>query len=425
MSNKMKTTLLAGTAAMLLASCASSEKANKVKGDTAVAKVDNLKDVDSGYLIVSDAQREAINKTNTFAFNLFRTQTGMDSKVVSPASVAYLMGMLANGANGDTRQQILKALCMDGESLQTVNEAYRILLNKASSDKQTTISIANCIAVNRQSAVKPEYAKQMESLYDADVENLDFASQKAVAAINDWCKRHTDGMIPKMIDHLDAGNVAVLMNAIYFNGTWQHTFDKGLTKLDRFQGYTRDIKRVQMMWQNEKFRYAEKADYAAVNLPYGDGNYSMTVILPNADKSVSDIANALDAKKFAELRKSMEDCIVDLKLPRFTTSSDIQLNEPVSKLGAPVIFQPGRADFSNIANSAVYLSSMFQKAKIDVSEEGTKAAAVTMGMVSMTALNPEEPRHVNFHANRPFIYVITENTTGAVFFIGQYTGSDI
>ena len=412
--------LIAASAASALGSCAT-QKNKQANDDRQAIKFDD--NMDAGYLILDDDQRAAVAKTNDFALNLYRTQAGMDSKVVSPISVAYLMGMLANGADGATKAEIMKALCLDGTSLKTLNETYKSIINLASRlDRQTQISIANCIAVNKQVSLKQDYATTMKALYDAQVESMDFASKKSLAAINGWCDKQTHGMIPKIIDQLDPSMAAVLMNAIYFNGTWEATFDKAETKTENFRGYTRDIKKVPMMHQESKFMYADNSDYAAVRLPYGNGTYAMTVVLPAEGKSVDDVARSLTAEGVVKMQNSMDKCVVDLKLPRFSTTTETQLNKPVSDLGAPSLFQAGLADLSKMADTPLFVSSMFQKAKIEVSEEGTKAAAVTAGLVAMTALNPEQPRHVVFHANRPFLYLITERTTGAIFFIGQYTG---
>ena len=119
----------------------------------------------------------------------------------------------------------------------------------------------------------------------------------------------------------------------------------------------------------------------------------------------------------------MDECIVDLKLPRFTTEMKLSLKDIIAKLGAPSMFDTTRADFSSFANGNVYVSEMLQKAKIEVSEEGTKAAAVTMGMVKLTSIRPDEPRRVDFHCDHPFIYMIQDNYTGAILFMGQFTGS--
>ena len=409
-------------AAMTLGSCATRKAQQEKDNNMEIVRGDNM---DDSFLIFSDADRAAVENTNEFALNLFRTQAGMDSKVVSPVSVAYLMGLLANGANGATQAEIMKALCMNGTSLTTLNETYKGILNTASRhDSQTKVNIANCVAVNKQVTLKDNYKDAMQTLYNANVESMDFASSKALAKINGWCSKQTEGMIPKIVDQLDPSATAVLMNAVYFNGTWTSVFDKSDTKTENFRGYTRDIKKVQMMHQEGKFSYTDNNDFAAVTLPYGNGTYSMTVILPAEGKSTTDIIKSLNTKTLEKMRLNMNECVVDLKLPRFSTTTETPLNKPIATLGATAMFQASKADFSNMANAAMYVSSMLQKAKIEVSEKGTKAAAVTAAIMTMSALRPEEPRHVTFHANRPFIYMITERNSKAIFFIGQYTGAE-
>ena len=162
----------------------------------------------------------------------------------------------------------------------------------------------------------------MQNYYKAGVESLDFSKASTLKRINRWCSDHTDGMIPKIIEQVDADAVSYIMNAIYFNGTWTDKFDTRQTKLENFQGYTRDIKKTQMMHRNGKYQYMDNADFAAVNLPYGNGSYSMTVILPNRGKSIDEVMAGLDAKKVSELGRSMDECVVDLKLPRFTISQE-------------------------------------------------------------------------------------------------------
>lgn len=408
--------------AMTLGSCAT-KKAQQEKDDNMLITMG--KDIDNAYLTLSDAERTAVDNTNEFALNLFRTQAGMDSKVVSPVSVAYLMGLLANGANGSTQAEIMKALNMNGTSLAALNETYKALITTAPHlDSQTKVNIANCVAVNKQVTLNDNYKSTMLNLYNADVESMDFASPKALSKINGWCSKQTSGMIPKIVDQLDASATAVLMNAVYFNGTWADKFDKADTKTENFRGYTRDIKKVPMMHQERKFSYTDNNDFAAVTLPYGNGAYTMTVILPAEGKSTTDIINSLSAKTLEKTWSDMSECVVDLKLPRFTTTTETQLNKPIAALGATSMFQSGKADFSNMTDASMFVSTMLQKAKIEVSEEGTKAAAVTAAIMTMSVLQPEEPRHVTFHANRPFVYLITERSSNAIFFIGQYTGAE-
>ena len=424
---KKVTMTLAMMAMMMgLASCGTTKNADNSKknqqDDLVASREDGL--MDDNYLILSDAQRDIIENNNAFALNLFGQMKDFDSKVVSPMSVSYLMGMLANGADGQTRQEIMKAIGCEKVSLRDLNEFYQMLITHANHfDKATTINIADYIALNCPYQLKDGFASTMQNYYKAGVESLDFSKASTLKRINRWCSDHTDGMIPKIIEQVDADAVSYIMNAIYFNGTWTDKFDTRQTKLENFQSYTRDIKKTQMMHRDGKYQYMDNADFAAVNLPYGNGSYSMTVILPNRGKSIDEVMAGLDAKKVGELRRSMDECVVDLKLPRFTISQETSLNDIISKLGAPTMFTSG-ADFSNFASGNLSISKMLQKAKIEVSEEGTKASAVTMAMVAMTALRPE-PRKVEFHANRPFIYMITEHSTGAILFMGQYAGSEL
>ncbi len=415
--------MTAAMAATTLGSCAT--KKTQQEKDYNLVETTKGNDIDDTFLILSDAERSAVEKTNEFALNLFRTQASMDSKVVSPVSVAYLMGLLANGANGSTQSEIMKALSMNGTSLSTLNETYNAIIKTASShDTQAQVNIANCVTVNKQVTLKDSYTATMRKTYNASVESMDFASPKALAKINSWCSKQTEGMIPKIIDQLDPSATAVLMNAVYFNGTWANKFDKDDTKTENFSGYTRDIKKVPMMHQEKKFSYTDNSDFAAITLPYGNGSFSMTVILPANGKSTTDILKSLNAKTLEKTQLDMTECVVDLKLPRFSTTTETQLNKPISALGATSMFQPGKADFSNMTDASMFVSTMLQKAKIEVNERGTKAAAVTAAIMTMSMLQPEEPRHVTFHANRPFIYLITERYSGAIFFIGQYTGEE-
>lgn len=415
-----------GLLAMMLASCGTTQNKQNINTDIN-AKIEATKpldNMDNEYLILSDAQQSIVDRGNQFALNLFRTQAGMDSKVVSPLSVSFLMAMLANGADSTTKDEILSTVAGDKSlSVAELNDTYAAFLRMAANgDKLTTINIANYIALNKGFKLKSTYAGTVGSKYAANVENLDFASPKALKHINQWCSDKTCRMIPSIIDCLNPSDVAVLLNAIYFNGSWTHQFPKKNTRLENFQGYTRDIKKVDMMQQERKFFYADNSRFAAVELPYGNGQYSMTVLLPNEGVSINDMMKQLTAGEFAKLQQQMSECIVDLKLPRFSTTTNVSLNAPLSALGAKTMFTSS-ADFSGMADAGVFVSAMLQKAKIEVSEEGTKAAAVTAGVIALTALH-EQPRHVKFHAKRPFVYTINEKNSNAILFIGQFTGEE-
>ena len=421
----MKTFALMGMTAMVLSACRTARVEKAAENGNANWSVNE--EVDESFLILSDAQHEMVNNNNSFAFSLYNKTMGMNSRVVSPLSVTYLMSMLANGADGETQKQILATLGWAGEgiqqpSLQDINDYSRMLIEKtARLDKAVTVEIANYVAVNKEFKLNSKFQKSVERDYKAGVESLNFTSPSTLKRINDWCNDRTHGMIPSIINELDPDAVSYLMNAIYFNGTWKDKFSKEETKQEMFRGYTRDIQYVDMMHRHGEYFYADGDGYSAVSIPYGNGAFRMTVILPTEGSFLRDVMASMDGGKFQALQRSMEKCNVDLKIPRFTTEVDLPLNDIISALGAPLIFSP-QADFSQFARGDFYVSKMFQKAKIEVSEEGTKAAAVTAAIMMMSAMRPEKKRNVVFHADSPFAYIISENSTGSIYFMGQYTG---
>ena len=413
---------LTATVLLALSACSSTKKISDNKSNDIVSMTTE-EEIDPEFMVLSDAQYDLVKRNNNFALNLFSEMKGVGSNVVSPMSVTYLMAMLANGAEASTREEIMDAIGAKDFDIDEMNAFYAYLIRRAkTADKQTTLNIANYIALNKEFKLKKKFASTIADSYQGAVESLDFTNPESTKRINGWCSEHTNNMIPTIIDQVEPSAVAYILNAIYFNGTWTDKFDKNNTNKEQFNGYTRDIMYVDMMHRNAKYYYTSNDVYSAVTLPYGSGAYSMTVILPNEGKFISDLTKTLNADTIASLRRNMEECLVDLKLPRFTTEMKLPLKGIVAKLGAPSMFDATRADFSSFANGNVYVSEMLQKAKIEVSEEGTKAAAVTMGMVKLTSMRPQEPRRVDFHCDRPFVYMIQDNYTGAILFMGQFTG---
>lgn len=422
MKTKMTKLFMLSGAIMLATSCGTTNKSTSTEEASKPQTNKEYDNMDAEYLTLSDAQDRIIAQNNAFAVKLFEKTAKMQSTVISPVSVSYLMAMLANGANGQTKTDIMKALQLTDNDLDEMNALYRMMIQRCGSlDKETTLRIANYFAMNKDVELKDAYANNMKAIYNAGIESLDFTSPKTTAHINNWCKKNTNGIIPSIINNVDANATAYIMNAIFFNGTWADKFNKSNTKNENFKGYTRDITMVPMMHKSDKLLYWTNDMYAAVRIPYGNGSYTMTVMLPNEGKSIDEMLKSMENADFTAWRQDAEQCIVDLKLPRFTTEADVTLNNIISELGAANIFS-SKADFTNIANTNMFVSQMFQKAKIEVSEEGTKAAAVTAAIMTMSALPTEEPKHVTFHANRPFVYMITEANTNAIFFMGQFTG---
>ena len=375
------------------------------------------------YISLTRAESELVNENNNFAFNLFRQVSSDKSEIVSPISITYALGMLNNGAVGETQAEINKVLGFGTAGADSINAFCKKMLTEAPKlDKLTKVMIANTIYMNQGFELKQDFITKAKTYYDAEPETRDFGDGQTRDVINKWGTDHTEGMIPEVLKEEEFSPIAVsyLLNAIYFKGAWSEKFDKGNTKDETFKGYSAD-KQVPMMHQEHEFNYAETDDCQALCLPYGNNAYRMTILLPKEGKTINDVLKNLTAESWQRYQY-MGNAIVDVKLPRFESKSDVNLKPIMSELGMPTAFIDGLADFSNFCNVPTYIDLMKQVAIIKLNEEGTEAAAVTVIGMEMSAMVPSEPQHVQFFANRPFLYVISEQSTGAIFFIGQYMG---
>ncbi len=214
--------------------------------------------------------------------------------------------------------------------------------------------------------------------------------------------------------------LAYLLNALYFKGQWKDKFSKSRSAEETFTNEAGTKSQVTMMKTEKKFPYAENDLYQAVKLPYGNGAYSMTVLLPKKGHTVAEISATLRKSDWDSIRYGFDKCEVDLWLPRFETKFNMKLNDLLSEMGMPYSFDP-RADFKAMSQDAAYLSFVQQHAIIKVDEEGTEAAAVSSaGMLKESAMPMD---NAVFHADHPFLYLITESSTGVVLFAGRYSNA--
>ena len=369
-------------------------------------------------------ERQLVENSNDFAFNLFRQLTTDKSEIISPISITYALGMLNNGAAGETQAQINKVLGFGETGADGINAFCGKMLTEAPKlDKLTKVLIANTIFMNKNYVLKPDFIQMAKQFYDAEPETRDFNDGQTLDVINKWGNDHTEGMIPKILteDEFNTFAVSYLLNAIYFKGAWAEKFDKADTKDEAFNTGTA-IKQVPMMHQEHEFNYREDELCQALRLPYGNNAYAITLLLPKEGKTLNDVLQTLTADTWGQYRWMSNVALVDVKLPRFESNSSFDLREIMTKLGMPNAFISNLAEFPNFCNVPTYIGLMKQVARIKLNEEGTEAAAVTIvGMDNCTAVTTD-PQRVNFHANRPFLYVISEQSTGAIFFIGKYVG---
>lgn len=363
-------------------------------------------------------EKQLVESNNDFAFRLFRQARGEEDCIMSPLSITYALGMLNNGAAGQTQQEINDVLGFGEAGADAINSFCRKMLTEAPTlDEETTAGIANTIFVNKQWGVELQapFVQKANDYYDAQPEALDFYDDTTRDVINQWCSDHTEGMIEEILTkeeyEKEKADVSLLLNALYFKGVWTNKFDPDDTKEESFNGGDA----VPMMNQRAYFEYTENDLFQAIRLPYGNGAYLMTIFLPSEGKTIADVLATMDGHSWQF--QGNGDFLVDLKLPRFEANTNINLIPVMEALGMPTAFSL-KADFSDFCNIQTYIGLMKQVARIKVNEEGTEAAAITI----IGSLPISIPRTAKFHATRPFFYIISEQSTGSIFFMGQYVG---
>ncbi len=377
-------------------------------------------------------QSEIADNKNDFACNLFRTiyeqHQGESSIIMSPISVSYLLGMLNAGAEGETQRQITDVLGLDG-SVKEINNYFKKVMDEASSvDSTVTIKIANSINVNsaRGYHLIPKYKENMQKSYNAQIDAFDFTNDRNVDIINNWCNAHTDGMIPTIIDRLDPQAAMYLLNAVFFKASWTDKFDPNDTRNRIFTKQDGTILEHKMMHIATKAAYGSNNLYQMLSLPYGNGNYSMYVLLPHKGITIDDIIQSLSSQQLEQQRtEEMSVHNVDILMPRFTTESEIRLEQVLSSMGMPQAFNLAAQFSKMIKEEELWVSMMKQKAKIEVNEKETKASAVTIAQgVTKSLTGGSRPKYMEFHATRPFVYYIVDNSTGTIYFMGTYCGEE-
>lgn len=376
-------------------------------------------------IVLTRAQMEMVRANNAFALDLF-ARTAKDASgesfLISPLSVTYALGMVDNGAKGKTQEEINSVLGYDESTVEGLNAFCKTMLEQSAQvDPSTTIEIANTAVVNKVIPLLPEFTEKVESNYEAVVTYKDFEKDDVMGFINSWCDQKTHGMIPVLLeDPVDPSTYAHFLNAIYFKGIWSHQFKKADTSKEKFTLEDGSTRQVDMMHQKTTFSVGGGKGYSSIILPYGNQAYRMTVLLPAKGVSVKDVmdgltVDSLDPKCFYDAEE------VDLKLPAFESEFKIDFSDILCDMGMPTAFSP-LADFSAMTTAQVCISQVLHKAKIKVDETGSEAAAVTDVSMKYASAGPDANQPVVFHADHPFIYAITEVSTGAIFFIGQYTG---
>lgn len=357
-------------------------------------------------------------QTNDFAFDFFKKVYAEEAKTenafVSPLSLHIALGMLMNGANGQTQTEIQKTLKLDAQTLSEANDTYaNLMTNLPGVDPNVKLSIANSIWYRNGFAVETSFQEVLRKTFQADITGLDFNSPTAKDQINKWASDKTSGKIPTVISEVKPEHVMFLLNALYFKGDWKTKFDTKQTYDTDFKLLSGQTKSVKMMRLDVPLRRAFRPSYTAFELPYSQGNYVMTVLLPNENSSLDAMMNTLSGTEWTSLQQGMAEGKIDIGLPRFGMKYSIKLNSILSGMGMPTAFS-NAADLSGISKGKqLYVDFVKQDTYVAVDESGTEAAAVTSIGVGVTSAG------MSYICNRPFAFVIHEKTTGTVLFMGK------
>jgi serine protease inhibitor len=372
---------------------------------------------------LTEKQKQLIDSGNAFGFDFFREVNelsgGESNLMVSPLSVSMALGMTRNGARGSTLEGMTRTLGFSGLSDQEINESYKYILKTFTGlDPKVKLNIANSIWYRNDFNVEQPFIATNQDYFGASVTPLDFSSPSAVTTINAWVNEKTNQLIPTIIKEIPGDAVMYLINAVYFKGQWKFQFKTSETQLKPFHLADNTEIQAESMLQHATISYLQRSGFKAVELPYNQGNFAMTVLLPDPDKTVSDVIGQMTQENWIAWGSQFVESDIQLQLPKFKYEYDEKKMIPLlAAMGMGEAFDPYKADFTGInSGGGIYISDIKHKTFIETNEEGTEAAAVTSVEMSETTAGPNDPVYMTI--DRPFVYFIQEKSTGSILFIG-------
>jgi len=412
------------TFSLLLFSC--NKEAMKIEEDQE-EQIEDLKITDPIVIQLNTVESTLAESDKDFSMDLFSFVYDQNAKVakkenimISPFSLSTALAMVWNGANGETRTAIQNTLGFENYTSDELNGYYKKMKDALlSTDPSVKLAIANSIWYRKGAIVNDEFVQTNKNWYKAQVEAIDFKLPSAVNIINKWCSDNTNGLIKDVLKQIAPDDIMFLLNALYFKGTWGggYEFKESDTKPASFRKEDGTSVTVNMMNNKAKMLYYTDETLSAVNLPYGNGAFSMMLMLPQENVSMSAMVTKLKSPSYwhnmMNGRTSKE---VAIQIPKFKIEYNGDLIEVLKQMGMAIAFEPFLADFTKIFPLyQTYISKVDQFTYIDVNEKGTEAAAVTIIGASVTSWTPP----VTFTANRPFVFAICEKSTGCVLFMGM------
>ena len=397
--------------AALFTQCSKEQSGDEQSGEVSAEQSDEL---------AGSVDRNLVSANTGFGFDIFKELILEDKDkniFISPLSILLALAMTYNGAVGDTNLAMAEALRFKGFDLEELNSGFHdLMISIKNADSDIELAIANSIWYKLDYSVKEDFIERNKKYFSSEVNEIDFAAPEAVDTINGWIDKATKGKIEKMLTEIPPDAVMYLINAIYFKGNWTYPFDENLTSDDDFYLLDGSTKKVPMMSMEENFGYYSGDNFSGIKLPYGKEKMAMYIILPDEGVSLDSVTSSLDADKWNEIKESFYGSQVSLTMPKYKMEYGIKLlNDALAELGMGIAFGPG-ADFSGISPD-IFISKVLHKAVIEVNEKGSEAAAATV--VEMVTSMPMAEEIIEFRVDRPFFFVIADDRTGSILFMGK------
>ncbi len=374
--------------------------------------------------VCAGAEDSVVPGNTAFALDLYaQLRAGEGNLFCSPYSVSTALAMTYGGARGETEQQMARVLHF-GPGQERLHPAFAALaagLKAVQETGKVKLSVANALWPQQDYRFLPAYLELCKTHYGTTVTPLDYvrAAEPARQTINTWVEAQTNRKLTNLIQPgiLDALTRLVLVNAIYFKGDWASPFKADLTRPAPFRVSAAKSVEAPLMCQQREFGYSETDTHQVLAMPYAGGALSMLVLLPRGNGGVSALESALTAEILADLIGGLRRREVQVFLPKFKLTAQFSLGGKLAALGMPDAFAPGKADFSGMDGSReLFIGAVIHKAFVEVNEEGTEAAAATAVVMKLRSM----PRPVPvFRADHPFLFLIRENSSGSILFLGR------
>jgi serpin B len=376
--------------------------------------------------LLTDAEQRVVDADNAFGLKLFReiAAAEMDTEniFISPLSVSMALGMTANGAAGATLEAMMNTLEFSGLGMHEMNSSYRSLIDLLTGlDSETEFNIANSIWYREDRVFRQEFFDTCSTYFDAVVRGLDFSQGGVADTINAWVEDKTNGKIEDILEPpIPETVVMYLVNAIYFLASWTSEFDPALTSQAPFHLPDGSSVTCDLMQQPDdeevcEYMYYRDQGVQIVDLPYGNGHYSMTILLPGVLTDMDSLIADCTVENWSAWMDSLEATDGMIYLPKFEIEYDLLMNDVLTTLGMGIAFDPWRADFTGMREEGeLWINRVIHKSYVKVDEEGTEAAAATVVEMVETEVGSFIMR-----VERPFIFAIREKHSGIILFVGK------